>query len=179
MIWEVLIIGFVLSLDNFRVAIALGTVPFGLKRALQVAVVFGLWDGIMPLIGLLIGRQIGDAVGNVAELIGAAALGGYGLFLLISALRNPEPDELDHPWALFGIPLALSLDNLFAGASLGVLGLSPWSAAAVFGVMTALLSLVGLQVGRVAARLIRIRSDLLSGVALIIAAIALPLVFGG
>jgi manganese efflux pump family protein len=177
--WEVLIIGFVLSLDNFRVSIALGTVPFGLKRALQVAVIFGLWDGIMPLIGLLIGHQIGDAVGDVADLVGAAALGGYGLYLLISALRNPEPDELDHPWALFGIPLALSLDNLFAGASLGVLGLSPWFSAAVFGVMTAALSLVGLQLGRAAAGLIRIRSDLLSGVTLIIAAVALPLVFGG
>jgi putative Mn2+ efflux pump MntP len=178
MIWEVLVIGFVLSLDNLRVSIALGTVPFGLKRALQVALIFGLWDGIMPLIGLLVGRQIGEAVGDVADFVGAAALGGYGLYLLISALRNPEPDELDHPWALFGIPLALSLDNLFAGASLGVLGLSPWFSAAVFGVMTAVLSLVGLQLGRAAARLIRIRSDLLSGVTLIIAAVALPLVFG-
>jgi manganese efflux pump family protein len=178
MIWEVLVLGFVLSLDNFRVAVAIGTVPFGLKRAVQVALAFGLWDAIMPLVGLLIGRQIGASVGDVAELVGAAALGGYGLYLVISALRNPEPDELDHPWALFGIPFTLSLDNLFAGTSLGILGFSPWISAAVFGVMTAVLSLVGLQLGRAAARLIRIRSDLLSGVTLIIAAVALPLVFG-
>ena len=179
MIWEVLVLGFVLSLDNFRVSIALGTVPFGLKRAVQVALTFGLWDGLMPLIGLLIGRQIGEAVGDVADYVGAAALGGYGLYLVISALRNPEPEELDHPWALFGIPLSLSLDNLFAGASLGMLGLSPWFSAAVFSTMTAVLSLIGLQVGRAAASLIRIRSDLLSGVTLIIAAVVLPLVFGG
>jgi manganese efflux pump family protein len=179
MIWEVLVLGFVLTLDNFRVSIALGTVPFGLKRAVQVALTFGLWDGIMPLIGLLIGRQIGEAVGDVADYVGAAALGGYGLYLVISALRNPEPDELDHPWALFGIPLSLSLDNLFAGASLGMLGLSPWFSAAVFSTMTAVLSLIGLQVGRAAASLIRIRSDLLSGVTLIIAAVTLALVFGG
>jgi manganese efflux pump family protein len=178
MIWEVLVLGFVLSLDNFRVSIALGTVPFGLKRAVQVALTFGLWDGIMPLIGLLIGRQIGEAVGDVADYVGAAALGGYGLYLVISALRNPEPDELDHPWALFGIPLTLSLDNLVAGASLGVLGLSPWFSAAVFGVMTAVMSLIGLRLGRAAAHLLRIRSDLLSGVTLIVAAVALPFVFG-
>jgi len=179
MIWEVLVLGFVLSLDNFRVSIALGTVPFGLKRAVQVALTFGLWDGIMPLIGLLIGNRIGEAVGDVAELVGAAALGGYGLYLVISALRNSEPDELDHPWALFGIPLTLSLDNLFAGASLGMLGFSPWISALVLGLMTAVTSLVGLRAGRAAARFIRIRSDLLSGVTLIIAAVALPLVFGG
>ncbi|MBL1110128.1 manganese efflux pump [Streptomyces sp. 5-8] len=179
MIWEILILGFVLSLDNLRVSIALGTVPFGLKRAVQVALTFGLWDAIMPLVGLLIGHRIGESVGDVADVMGAAALGGYGLYLVISALRNPEPEELDHPWALFGIPLTLSLDNLLAGASLGVLGLSPWFSAAVFGAMTAVLSLVGLQLGRAAARLIRIRSDLLSGVTLIIAAAALPLWLGG
>lgn len=179
MIWEVLVLGFVLSLDNFRVSIALGTVPFNVKRAVQVALTFGLWDAVMPLIGLLIGREIGESVGDVAELVGAAALGGYGLYLVVSALRKPEPDELDHPWALFGIPLTLSLDNLFAGASLGILGLSPWFSAAVFGVMTAALSLVGLQLGRAAARLIRIRADLVSGITLIIAAAAFPLVFGG
>jgi manganese efflux pump family protein len=178
MIWEVLVLGFVLSLDNFRVSIALGTVPFGLKRAVQVALTFGLWDTIMPLIGLLIGRQIGAAVGGVAEWVGAAALGTYGLYLVITALRNPEPEELDHPWALFGIPFTLSLDNLFAGASLGLLGLSPWLSASVFGAMTAVMSLIGLQLGRAAARLVRIRSDLLGGVTLIIAAVALPLVFG-
>ena len=178
MIWEVFVLGFVLSLDNFRVAIALGTVPFGLKRAVQVALTFGLWDTIMPLVGLLIGHEIGEAVGNVAEWVGAAALGAYGLYLVITALRNPEPDELDHPWALFGIPFTLSLDNLFAGASLGLLGLSPWLSAGVFGAITAVMSLIGLQLGRAAARLVRIRSDLLGGVTLIIAAVALPLVFG-
>lgn len=178
MIWEVLVLGFVLSLDNFRVAVALGTVPMGLKRSVQVALTFGLWDAVMPLIGLLIGRRIGESVGDIAELVGAVALGGYGLYLVISALRKPEPDELDHPWALFGIPLTLSLDNLLAGTSLGILGLSPWFSAAVFGAMTAVLSLAGLQLGRAAARLIRIRADLVSGVTLIIAAAALPLVFG-
>jgi putative Mn2+ efflux pump MntP len=178
MIWEVFVLGFVLSLDNFRVAIALGTVPFGLKRAVQVALTFGLWDTIMPLVGLLIGHEIGEAVGSVAEWVGAAALGAYGLYLVITALRNPEPDELDHPWALFGIPFTLSLDNLFAGASLGLLGLSPWLSAGVFGAITAVMSLIGLQLGRAAARLVRIRSDLLGGVTLIIAAVALPLVFG-
>ncbi|MGW2898030.1 manganese efflux pump MntP [Streptomyces sp. NPDC001212] len=160
-------------------SIALGTVPFGLKRAMQVALTFGLWDAVTPLVGLLIGREIGEAVGGVADVVGAIALGGYGLYLVISSLRNPEPDELDHPWALFGIPLTLSLDNLVAGASLGILGLSPWFSAPVFGLVTAVMSLIGIRLGRAAARLIRIRADLVSGVSLIIAAAVLPLAFGG
>ncbi len=179
MMWEVLVLGFVLSLDNFRISIALGTVPFGFRRAVQVALTFGLWDGVMPLAGLLVGRYVGDVLGGVAEYIGAAALGAYGLYLVLLSFRKPEPDELDHPWALFGIPLSLSLDNLLAGSSLGLLGLSPWFSATVFGAITAVMSLVGLQLGRAAARLIRIRSDLLSGIALMASAVILPLAFGG
>ena len=71
------------------------------------------------------------------------------------------------------------MDNLFAGASLGLLGLAPWFSAAVFGVTTAVMSLAGLRLGRAAAHLVRIRPDLVGGVTLIIAAVALPLVFGG
>lgn len=179
MIIELLVLGFVLSLDNFRVSIALGTVPFSLRRSVQVALMFGLWDGVMPLVGLLLGNYVGEAFGEISEIVGAVALGGYGLYILIQALRKPEPEEIDHPWALFGIPLSLSLDNLVAGTSLGLLGFSPWISATVFGVTTALMSLVGLQLGRAAARLIRVRSDILSGITLIVAAIVLPLAFGG
>ncbi len=178
MIWEVLALGFLLSLDNFRVAIVLGTVPFGFRRAVQVALTFGFWDVVMPLVGLTLGSYVGDVIGSVAEYVGSAALGAYGLYLLISAIRKPESATLDHPWALFGIPFSLSLDNLLAGASLGLLGFSPVFSSVVFGTITAVMSLIGLQAGRYAARLIHIRSDLLSGVALIAAAIALPLLFG-
>jgi putative Mn2+ efflux pump MntP len=179
MIWELLVLGFALSLDNFRVSIALGTVPFGVRRVVQVALMFGLWDGVMPLAGLWLGRYVGDSIGPIAEIAGSIALGGYGLYLLVTALRNPEPHEMDHPWALFGIPLSLSLDNLLAGASLGLLGFSPVFSATVFGATTAVMSMVGLCLGRALGRLIRVRADLLSGVTLIIAAIVLPIAFGG
>lgn len=54
-----LILGFVLSQDNFRVSIALGAFQFSWRRALWIAVVFGLWDGVSPLVGALIGRYLG------------------------------------------------------------------------------------------------------------------------
>jgi putative Mn2+ efflux pump MntP len=180
MIWALIGVGFVLSLDNFRVSIVIGTVPFGFRRAVQVALMFGLWDGIMPLVGLLLGRYIGHDMGPAAEYVGAAALGGYGLYLLIRALRNPEcPDEIDNPWVtLFGIPLSLSFDNLVGGASLGLLGFGPWVTAAVLGATTAVMTLAGLKIGKFAAGLVRIRADLLSGLSLMVAAVALPVLFG-
>jgi putative Mn2+ efflux pump MntP len=178
MIVALLVLGFTLGLDNFRSSVALGTVPFGIRRAVQIAVTFGVWDAVAPLVGGVFGHYFGKAIGPVADYVGPAVMGLYGLYLLVGAIRNPAPEELDHPWVtLFGMPLSLSVDNLLAGTGLGVLGFSPVIPAVVFGVMTAVMSFVGMRLGRAAASVIRIRADLVSGISLVAAAIVLPIVF--
>jgi putative Mn2+ efflux pump MntP len=172
-IGDLLILGFTLSLDNFRTAIALGALRPTWRRAAQVAVVFGFWDGVAPLVGILIGKYSSQAIGETAEYVGAIALGAYGLYLVIRAWLTPAPEEMDERWALFGLPLPLSADNILAGASLGLLGFAPWLAAPVFGAMTAVMAFAGLQLGRVAAGVIRVRPDLVTGVALVVMATVL------
>jgi manganese efflux pump family protein len=173
---EVLALGFFLTLDNFRSSIAIGTIPFSFRRAVQIALVFGVWDGLAPLVGGALGHYVGTVIGPIADYVGPALLGIYGIYLLLGALRKPAPDEIDQPWVtLFGMPLSLSVDNLLAGAGLGLLGFSPFIPAAAFGAMTAVMSLAGLCIGRFAARLIPIRSDLVSGISLLTAAVVLPM----
>jgi len=164
------ILGFTLSLDNFRTAIALGGLQFGWTRALQVAFVFGFCDAVAPLVGILIGDYWSESIGSTAEYVGAAALGAYGVYLIIRAWRTASTDEFDRPWAVFGLLVPLSADNVVAGTSLGLLGYSPWLAAPMFGVITFVMALVGLQIGQAASHVIRIRPDLLTGVALVIMA---------
>ena len=175
MIGDLLILGITLSLDNFRTAIALGALRLRWGHAVQVALVFGFWDGVAPLAGILVGHHLSQTIGSIADYVGAVALGMYGVYLVVEAWQTAAPEELDQRWALFGLPLPLSLDNVVAGTSLGLLGFSPWLAPPLFGAITALMALVGLQLGRAAARFIRIRSDLLTGVALIVMATVLGL----
>jgi putative Mn2+ efflux pump MntP len=173
-----LLLALTLSWDNFRSSVAVGTVPFGIRRAVQIALIFGFWDTLAPLAGGLLGRYFGGAIGPIADYVGPAVMGAYGLYLLIGAFRKPEPDELDHPWVtLFGLPLSLSVDNLIAGAGLGFFGFSPVIPAAIFGAVTVVMSFAGLWLGRLAVRAIPIRSDFLSAASLLGAAIVLPLVF--
>jgi manganese efflux pump family protein len=175
---EILAIGFFLSLDNVRSSIAIGTIPFRFRRAVQIALVFGVWDGVAPLVGGVLGHYFGRAMGPIAEYVGPALLGMYGLYLLFGALRKPAPDEIDQPWmTLFGMPLSLSVDNLLAGTGLGLLGFSPFISATVFGAMTAVMSLIGLCIGRFTARMIPLRPDMVGGISLVAAAIVLPIVF--
>ncbi|HWD01619.1 MAG TPA: manganese efflux pump [Amycolatopsis sp.] len=173
-------LAFGLSLDNFRSSIAIGTIPFGWRRALQVALVFGVWDALSPLLGGLIGHLLGDFLGDWADYVGAVGLGLYGIYFIVGAIRRPEPDadDLDHPWVtLFGMPLSLSIDNFVAGAGLGIAGFSLIVPMATFGAMTVVMSFAGLFVGKMAARVIKIRADLFCGISLLSAAILLPLVF--
>ena len=137
------------------------------RRSLEVAVVFGLCDGLAPLLGILVGHYWGAMIGDTGELVGAIGLGLYGLYLVV---KTEAPEEMGRPWAVFGLIVPLSADNIVAGTSLGLLGVSPWLAPLVFGVTTTLMALAGLYLGRAAAGFMRIRPDLLTGVALVVMA---------
>jgi putative Mn2+ efflux pump MntP len=170
MLGSLLILGFTLSLDNFRTALALGGLRLNWRRSLEVAAVFGLCDGLAPLLGILIGHYSGEKIGNTGEYVGAIGLGIYGVYLLVKAWRTEAPEEMERPWAVFGLIVPLSADNIVAGTSLGLLGVSPWLAPLVFGLTTSVMALAGLYLGRAAAGLLRIRPDLLTGIALVVMA---------
>ena len=170
MVGSLLILGFTLSLDNFRTAVTLGGLRLDWRRSAEVALVFGLCDGLAPLVGIVVGRYWGETIGETGEYVGAIGLGLYGLYLLVKAWRTEAPEEMDRPWAVFGLIVPLSADNIVAGTSLGLLGVSPWLAPLVFGVTTALMAFVGLQLGRAAVGVIRIRPDFVTGAALVVMA---------
>jgi putative Mn2+ efflux pump MntP len=168
MIGQLVILGITLGLDNFRTAIVLGALRLSWRHSVQVALVFGFWDFMAPLVGIIIGDVFAEQIGATADYIGAGVLAAYGVYLLVEAWRNPAPEETDQRWALFGLPLPLSIDNVVAGTSLGLLGYSPWIAPPLFGITTAIMTFVGLAIGRAAARFIRIRAELVTGVALVV-----------
>jgi putative Mn2+ efflux pump MntP len=168
MIGQLVILGITLGLDNFRTAIVLGALRLSWRHSVQVALVFGFWDFMAPLVGIIIGDVFAEQIGATADYIGAGVLAAYGIYLLVEAWRNPAPEETDQRWALFGLPLPLSIDNVVAGTSLGLLGYSPWIAPPLFGITTAIMTFVGLAIGRAAARFIRIRAELVTGVALVV-----------
>jgi len=167
-----LTLGFTLSLDNFRISIVLGGLKPNWRTSVKTSFIFGLWDGIAPLVGLILGTVLSERIDSTAELIAAAGLAAYGLFLVIRALVSPEDADPDLQWARRGLPVPLSVDNVAAGASLGLAGYSPWLAPVLFGVITFVMSVAGHQIGRAAAHFIpRIRTDLLTGIAFVAMAV--------
>ena len=174
---SLLTLGFTLSLDNFRTSLVLGGLKPTMRTSVKTSFIFGLWDGVAPLVGLIVGHFLSERIDSTADLVAAAGLAAYGLFVVIRALVTPEHADPDLRWARRGLPLPLSIDNVAAGASLGLAGYSPWLAPILFGVMTFVMSVAGHQLGRAAAHFIpRIRTDLLTGIAFVLMAV---LVFTG
>ena len=169
---SLLALGFTLSLDNFRTSLVLGGLKPTLRRSVRTSFIFGVWDGAAPLVGLVIGHYLSERIDSSAEMIAAAGLAAYGLFVVIRALVRPDEADPDMRWATRGLPLPLSVDNVAAGASLGLAGYSPWFAPVLFGVTTFVMSIAGHQLGRAAAHLIPgIRTDLLTGLAFVAMAV--------
>jgi len=167
-----LLLGFALSLDSFRVSLGLGTLKLSRLRQLQIVIAFGVCDAVAPLIGLLIGKSLLEFVGPWVEHIGPLLLCAYGVYVIYIAKRcaGTETGETDR-WMVLGLPLSLSLDNLIAGTTLGMIGFPILLSVTIIGVMSALLSLAGLRLGRTAVNLLRFRADLIGGVVLIFIAL--------
>jgi putative Mn2+ efflux pump MntP len=165
-----LLLGFALSLDSFRVSLGLGTLKLSRMRQLQIVIAFGVCDALAPLIGLLIGKSLLEFIGPWVEHLGPLLLCAYGVYVIYIARRCVE-SETDR-WIVLGLPLSLSLDNLVAGTSLGMLGFPILLSVFVIGAMSALLSFAGLRLGRTAVNLLRLRAELIGGVVLIFIALS-------
>jgi putative Mn2+ efflux pump MntP len=171
-----LLLGFVLSLDSFRVSLGLGASRLRPARQAQVVIAFGLCDALAPLVGELIGQSIIARGGAWLEYFGPLMLCGYGAYVIRVARRRDrraEPEE--GRWLMLGLPVALSLDNLIAGTSLGLLGFPVILSAAVIGAISALMSLAGLVLGKTAISLLKLQSEVIGGVALVVIGLTLAL----
>lgn len=162
-----------LGLSNFAAAIAIGVSGVDARTRWRVGIVFGLFETGMPIVGLLIGRGLAGALGAVAHWIGGALLvitGAYGLW---QTLR--DGDDEDDTASVAGQPLgrllvtglALSIDNLAVGFSLGAYRVSLPVAAVVIGAVSVTLSLIGLELGTRIGTAVGRRGELLGGIVLI------------
>lgn len=160
-------LGFVLSLDNFRSSLVLGGLKPTFLQSVKTSAIFGVWDGLAPVVGILIGHFLSDKLDNASDRVAMIGLGIYGLFLIARAVISPKRADPDLKWARYGLPIPLSVDNVAAGTALGLAGYSPWLAPVLFGLMTFVISIAGHQIGRTVAHFFsfipKLNLDLLTG----------------
>jgi len=171
-----LVLGFALGLDSLRASLGLGALQLDPARQITIALAFGICDGLALFIGNALGSSIAGLISPYTADLGPLVLGGYGLYLLYVARQSAKQLSADeHPWMILGLPVVLSLDNLVAGIGAGLIGFPILLSATIIGLMSALLSAIGLRFGGALAHYLQLKSELIGGIMLILLAGALAL----
>lgn len=161
---------FAVGLGNFGASIGIGLSGATPAIRIRVSVIFGIFEAGMPVVGLLVGRDAADALGNASRYAGGALLIAIGAWQLIQTARLSRKGVPAPPIAtkrLLLTALALSMDNLVVGFSLGVQHTSIVVAVVVFAVVSVALSLLGLEFGRRLAKAVEFGSQYLAGIVLV------------
>lgn len=161
-----------LSLDTFVVATAVGASGLPAGRRLRVALIFTLFEGGMPLVGLGLGSALSSAIGSAAEYAAIALLIAFGLYVLLIEDEEAEEAKLGELTDSLGLAtlllgLSISIDELAIGFSLGLLHLPTIEALALIAAQAFLLAQLGLRLGNRVSATLREGAEKLVGIALI------------
>jgi len=122
--WRFIALVLPLGIDTFVVAAALGLQGLSPRQRLRISATFACFEGLMPIVGLAVGRPLGSALGRAADYLAIAVLVTFGLF---TAFYDDDDEAGVQRFATAGgsgalvLGLSVSLDELAIGFVLGVL----------------------------------------------------------
>ncbi len=173
---EVLLLAIALAIDAFSVAVAASAKAHEKWLDYKMAITFGIFQALMPLIGYFGGLTLQNFIGDYTKYAAFALL----LFLGIRMIIKKEEESEDVPeslslYAILVLGVATSLDAMAAGLGLDYFGISPYLSVAIIGVITAIITFAGSHIGKKAGELIGSKAEKVGGVVLI--AIGIKLLF--
>ena len=170
---EILMIAVSLAMDATAVCLGVGTTSHAtkLRSRLRLAYHFGLFQFLMPVIGWLAGTTIAPLIAAFDHWITFGLLLFVGGRMIVSGL-NPEAEAYSRDPSrgatLVLLSLATSIDALAVGLSLALLKVNIWYPAAVVGIVTAGMSLLGLQLGNRLGQAFGKRMEIVGGALLVL-----------
>jgi putative Mn2+ efflux pump MntP len=163
---------FPLGLDSFAVAAAIGALQVtGWRQVLRISLIFVIFEGGMPLIGLGLGGALARGIGHAASYAAAAAVIGIGTWMLVAG--ESEEDRAGRVvstrgLAIVALGISISLDELAIGFSIGLSRLPVTAIVIAIAVQAFLAAQLGLALGARIGERWRERAEWIAGIALIL-----------
>ena len=168
----IIFIAFGLAMDAFAVSITRGFTVKHLRigHALQIAIFFGLFQAVMPVIGWLAGLSLRDFIGGVDHWIAFGLLSFIGCKMIYESGKIEPSEKGTNPlsvYALLILSIATSIDALAVGVSFALLKVSIAAPIVIIGAVTFLLSFLGAFIGNRFGHLFESKIEIIGGLVLI------------
>lgn len=174
---EFLLLGVGLAMDAFAVSICKGLAmrKVNKKQAVIIALFFGGFQAIMPVIGWLLCKGFQTYIEAFDHWIAFALLAFIGMKMIIETLSEKEEDvvveKMDPPLdmkEMLMLAIATSIDALAVGISLAALDRPIVESATIIGVVTFIISIVGVYIGNFFGNRYKKRAELAGGIILVL-----------
>lgn len=171
-LFSVFLVGLGLSMDAFAAAICKGLAikKNFLEKSLVIALFFGVFQGLMPYIGYLLGSIFAEKLQAIDHWIAFILLGIIGINMIREARDKTCPIEEDRIDIknLFVLAIATSIDALAVGVSFAFLEIKISLAVLVIGFTTFAISFVGVQIGKFFGIALKDKAQITGGIILIL-----------
>ena len=171
-IFEILIISIGLAMDAFAVSICKGLSmkKINWKNVIIIALYFGLFQAIMPVIGYFLGTTFSEFVKNIDHWVAFILLTIIGIDMIKASTDDEiekRNDKLDFKTMLL-LALATSIDALAIGVTFAFFEVNMSLAIPIIGSMAFILSLIGVVIGNKFGDKFQNKAELIGGIILII-----------
>ena len=172
---EIFLIAVSLALDAFAVSVSSGiSIPgFGPRQAVKMGLWFGTFQFLMPLLGWLLGSSVSQYIEAVDHWVAFGLLAVIGGKMAWESLRRGCGEEDEAPPDLSArrlcvLAIATSIDALSVGFTISEYGwLMALTAAIIIAVVTFILCMAGLRIGKKFGTQLSGKANILGGVILI------------
>lgn len=170
-LFELLIIAIGLSMDAFAISICKGLTLRKMQwdKSVITGLYFGFFQGMMPLIGYVLGIQFSDSITSIDHWIAFALLSYIGFNMI-----KESKEEIENQNNSFGfkamIPLAIasSIDALAIGITFAFLKVNIINAVIFIGITTFIFSFFGVKIGNVFGSKYKSKAEFAGGIILIL-----------
>ncbi len=173
----VILLAIGLAMDCFAVSVTGGIAANkpALSKRLRMAIMFGLFQAIMPLFGFLIGKGFAEQIQRIDHWLAFFILlliGGKMIYEDIKSSKEADTERKTKDFfqwgTLFSLAIATSIDALATGLIFVPFGNMIWWAMLIIGICSFVFSLAGSYFGSYCSGKIRFRAELLGGIILIV-----------
>ena len=176
---EITLLGIGLAMDAFAVSICKGLSmkKMNWKNTIIIALYFGIFQALMPVIGYFLGTTFEGLVTKFDHWIAFALLLAIGGSMIKEAFSKDEEnknDKVDFK-TMSVLALATSIDALAVGITFAFFEVNVLLAVTIIGLITFIISIIGVKIGNRFGDKYQSKAELMGGIILILLGIKILL----